>query len=237
VQLFFDKLSYLDDSLHRIRVRRKIVNEFTNGLNIKSVLDIGCGDGSLSLVLHNSVNQITFNDLSEKMLKVAENNSIKASKRVAFDFILGDIQSHDFKNQKFDLIICVGVLAHVSSPFDLLEKIKSLCSDGGYLIIETTYDPYPIGRILKNFLSFDSERKLDSNYASYSKNRIKESDLISFLSSKDITLINRANYSIPFPGLSKLPQWLRYYYTFLTWKIRLLSKYGSEFIGLFKLKE
>jgi len=124
VKFFFNKSNYLKNSSDRISIRTKLVRQFLGDIKNVKILDIGCGDGSLSLQFLNKKNTITFVDISEKMLK-------KVSKNVPTDLISNVVlinNSFDAlsDDELFDIVICVGVIAHVPSV-ELLFKL-SLCS-------------------------------------------------------------------------------------------------------------
>jgi SAM-dependent methyltransferase len=61
-----------------------------------------------------------------------------------------------FEKNFFDLVICVGVLAHVVSPKDLIAKIASVLKPGGTLILECTNGHHFLDRLnqLRNHLAW-----------------------------------------------------------------------------------
>ena len=61
-QWYFQKLGY------HVRVRIETVTEFLNAAKFDRILDIGCGDGSISLPLLTNENRLTLLDMSEGML-------------------------------------------------------------------------------------------------------------------------------------------------------------------------
>ncbi len=62
---------YLCPRQYDIQIRVETVKQFTENLPIDRVLDIGCGDGSLSVPLLPRCKQLTLLDLSSKMLDLA----------------------------------------------------------------------------------------------------------------------------------------------------------------------
>src|SRR6185503_17610372 len=71
VKLFFDGNQYLENSHDRIVIRSLIVKDFLGPVENGRILDIGCGDGSLSLPLLNRTNRITMVDISDSMIRKA----------------------------------------------------------------------------------------------------------------------------------------------------------------------
>lgn len=230
VKLFFNKLDYLKNSSDRIIVRSRIVKKYLGDLKNVSILDIGCGDGSLSLQYLDESNYLTMVDISDNMLRrVSEQipNALKSNVRLVNDSfeIIGD-------TEQFDVILCVGVIAHVPVVDDLLKKIVTLLKPNGYLIIETTPNPYPIGKLLFPYYCLRSS--ITGQSPGYNKNRLKVADLIDCLIESEFSLIQSIRYSFPLPGMSHWPQSLKLRYTLFTLNNSLMSKFGSEHIFLFK---
>src|SRR5271166_2417475 len=59
---------YLCPRQFDIQIRVETVKQFTQGMMVDRVLDIGCGDGSISLPMLPRCNKLTMLDLSSKML-------------------------------------------------------------------------------------------------------------------------------------------------------------------------
>jgi 2-polyprenyl-3-methyl-5-hydroxy-6-metoxy-1,4-benzoquinol methylase len=120
-----------------IRIRLDTVKQFTDTLMFDRVLDIGCGDGSISLPLLPRCNRLTLLDLSMKMLELARRN-IPAERSNDVDLIEGDFMGADLEPQSLDLILCIGVLAHVDSPAAVIAKVAQLAKPGAWVILEFT---------------------------------------------------------------------------------------------------
>jgi ubiquinone/menaquinone biosynthesis C-methylase UbiE len=137
---------YLNGRRFDIRIRAETVQAMIDSSRCSQVLDIGCGDGSISLPLLNPHTRITLLDFSTSMLSLAQSNippALAANGEVRNE----DFMKASFEAGSFDLIICVGVLAHVESPDALLGKIAALLSPGGRVILEFT-DSYDfMGRL------------------------------------------------------------------------------------------
>src|SRR5580700_3501046 len=103
---------YLCPRQYDIQIRVETVQQFTENLTVDRVLDIGCGDGSLSLPLLPRCKQLTLLDLSSKMLDLAR-GKIPADRSRDVELINGGFLGSNLPSQSFDLILCVGVLAHV----------------------------------------------------------------------------------------------------------------------------
>src|ERR1039458_272329 len=63
---------YLDKRRCDIRIRAETVRSFTAGQTFTRVLDVGCGDGSISLPLLSQATRMTLLDLSSGMASIAQ---------------------------------------------------------------------------------------------------------------------------------------------------------------------
>lgn len=230
---FFSRDDYLLNSSDRIRVRALIVEKYIGSKFFPRVLDVGCGDGSLSIPFCAGFGSLVLNDLSKKMLERCVSN-IQPQFASRLSVFHGDIFDETFPFVKFDLIICVGVLAHVTDPFAFLKRLDGLLGEGGTIIVETTEKPYPFGAFLTRIGLLDMSQKQDVSYSSYVKHRVPVRDLTNFFMKSGYNKVGEETYSIPLPGMSKWPQRLRFFYTWFTWKIPMLSRFGSEYIVCFK---
>ena len=232
VKFFFDNSDYLKNSSDRISIRSTLVKEFLGDINNVRILDIGCGDGSLSLQFLNKTNSITFVDISDKMLeKVKE----KVPPNLASNVLLINDSFDALSDDKFfDIVICVGVIAHVPSVDLLFDKIVKVLKKNGLLIVETTPNPYPIGRLLLPY--YFLRDLIFGNLDKYHKNRLKIVDLLKETKSKGFEQLRFVRYSFPLPGMSHWPQLLKLRYTLFTLNNKLMSRFGSEYIFLFHKK-
>jgi cyclopropane fatty-acyl-phospholipid synthase-like methyltransferase len=133
VKEYFDNTdSYIKEN-PIIQLRKKIINELLGDIKDKQIIDIGCGNGELSKDFIYT-NRITFIDISEKMLDLVKLNIPKEQLNHA-SFVNSDILNF-CTDQAFDLVICVGVIAHVEDISGLLDKIKELSTDDGIIILQ-----------------------------------------------------------------------------------------------------
>ena len=86
------------------------------------------GGGSLSILPLSSLGHPTISvvDIDEVQLR---NNSYADVK------ILGDIQSHSFPPNSFDLVVCKDVIEHLDSPDQAIRQFYNALAPGGLLII------------------------------------------------------------------------------------------------------
>jgi len=85
------------------------------------VLDVGCGNGSVTYDVAKKVNSVVGIDIDENKIRDAKKNFLLDN----IEYICGDIINWPFK-QKFDVIILSNVLEHIEDRIELLKKIKEL---------------------------------------------------------------------------------------------------------------
>ena len=111
-------------------VRRLIMNLIKN-LNFTSVLDVGCGEGSLLreiMALRPDLSTTAGIDISEGALELAKVKVPEAS------FYLMDIQT-DKLDASFDLVVCSEVLEHVEKDQEAISKLVDMTRH--YLLVVT----------------------------------------------------------------------------------------------------
>ena len=99
------------------------------------VLDIGCGTGSLSLVMDTLGHQVTGVDFSPEMVARAKAKAAAAGKSITFTVM--DAARPQFHNQKFDVVLCRHVLWALPAPSQVLERWCDLLkANGRFILIE-----------------------------------------------------------------------------------------------------
>ena len=198
-QVFEDAPHYLKSRRVDIRFRVEAVKKFASSMVWQRLLDIGCGDGSISLQLITPASHLTLLDLSAGMASFAKKN--------VPDGLAGnvEIRNENFMlasfAEPFDLIITVGVMAHVDSPDAFLAKIKGLLRPGGSLILEFTDSRHFIGQLGRFF----GRLKEMAAPALYPTNRLSFSEIAPLFDKYDLSLVTAFRYSrIPLPGIDRI---------------------------------
>ena len=97
------------------------------------VLDVGCGTGSLSLVLADQGHRVTGVDLSQNMVEHAQRKLAAASHRASI--LLGDANSPPVGDRRFDVVLTRHLLWTLPNPQATLQKWISLLRPGGHLVL------------------------------------------------------------------------------------------------------
>ncbi|MBX3066950.1 MAG: methyltransferase domain-containing protein [Anaerolineae bacterium] len=98
-----------------------------------TALDIGCGTGSLSVLLAESGYQVTGIDLSPAMIALAQAKAAAAGQTIKFEVM--DAAFPPFDAQQFDLILCRHLLFMLPTPDQVLRHWVSLLKPRGRLLL------------------------------------------------------------------------------------------------------
>jgi len=128
-----------DHGLRDPIVRQAWTNLLANSLPSPpaSVLDIGCGTGSLSLVLAGLNYEVTGTDLSEAMIARAKAKTTAAGYSISFKVM--DAFNPDFSRQQFDVIVCRHLLWALPQPTLALQRWSKILVPGGRLLLIEGY--------------------------------------------------------------------------------------------------
>ena len=230
VKNHFEKPIYFNSSGFNIEVRSAIVKEILRDKSVNAkILDIGCGDGSLSISFLNVCESLTLLDFSSNMIERATNNVPKEHIEKVTPV---NCSIDEFTMElKFDVILCVGVLAHVPSIDNVISKITKILNKGGVVIFELTPKKSIFEIILWPYYYY---RKVKTgNPKGYELNKISIDDLIRLCRRNELNVAKHIRHSYPLPTQRNWPlKWQRSW-TYHTWKSRFFSNIGLEHIIMF----
>jgi ArsR family transcriptional regulator len=101
----------------------------------KRVADLGCGEGSLTLLLARFAEKVVALDQSEKMLKLVEERAVEQGIAKRIEFCVGILEELDFSGQELDAIFLSQSLHHASNPEEVVRSAAAGLKAGGKLII------------------------------------------------------------------------------------------------------
>lgn len=122
---------------------------------VRSICDLGCGNGYLARRLAQLNYHVTGVDASPTGIEVARAHCENAS---FMHSLFGPGLVETLAGTDFDLIVSSDVIEHLYRPSDLLEVAASLLQPGGHLIVGTPYHGY-----LKN-LALSLSGRMDAHY-------------------------------------------------------------------------
>lgn len=216
-------------SVHSIiDLRARIVREMLGELKDASILDIGCGDGAISMRFLPQ-NKVTFLDLSHAMLEVTRQR-VPTNCRDQAEFVHGDFMAPEFGRQ-FDAVLCVGVLQHVRHVADALEHLSRLTREGGSCIVQITDADTLMAACLRVYCRIRDW--LLGSPTGYALTRISRSEVVSIGNRHGLELRREQRYSCLPPGMRHLPSRICAGYLRRSSASRF-AKYGSELVMMFE---
>jgi len=214
----FDYLHQLERNRHFwIQGKHLIIKDLVNQAKPGSLLDIGCGTGSLLLSLSSKVDSITGIDLSEKAVKHCRQIMPQAN------FVEGEATQLRFADNSFDLVLALDVIEHVSEDKSVISEAYRVLKPGGRLILSAPAFPWLF-----------SQRDSAAGHL----RRYRRSELVSLLKDSDLKT-DYLNYYIFFlfpllilSRLLRLPEkdpapFLNSFFTFICQAEAKMSRYIS----------
>ena len=225
VKDFFEKQDYLLNRVN-IEIRQAIIKEIFPNVNGKRILDMGCGDGWLSIPFVSS-NNVVFLDAATQMIEVAKMNVSKEGNEKNATFVQSDILKYN-DEQKFDIILCIGVISHIDDAEELIQRIRFLLKPDGQALIQFSDIDHFWYRAKRRFGKPD-------NYG-YSLNKFNQSGFYKLVDQFGLRLKKKKGYFWQYPIMDRLkPEFqLRILNAFRD--KALFSFLNSEWLVLFEKK-
>lgn len=157
---------------HLTRVFIELVKKLAD---VKSICDLGCGNGHISGRLAAHGYHVTGVDASASGIQIAR----RAYPDVSFvEALIGSLRDLG----EFDLVISSDVIEHLYRPSDLLEAAQAVLKPGGHILIGTPYHGY-----LKN-LALAVTGKMESHFSA-----LHDGGHIKFFSVKTLSSLMRSH--------------------------------------------
>lgn len=222
VDFFAAPDNYLAGNAAQGSVRAQVISELVSPSDGLDVIDLGCGDGGLSLQFVDRARSITLVDRSKGMLEVAR-ASTPDEWRDKVSYEVADLDGFR-SNDSFDIVLCVGVLAHVPSVPRVLDLVAGLVAHGGRCAVQLS----------------DSDRWLEPALYAYSTargrhatNRMSVSTLRADVERLGLSFERTIHYGLPVPGAGRLPGTLAAGLQHASWKRPKLARHAVEAVMLF----
>jgi 2-polyprenyl-3-methyl-5-hydroxy-6-metoxy-1,4-benzoquinol methylase len=132
------------------QTRLKLTCELA-GASTGRLLDCAAGSGEITCALLKSGRfpDATIVDISPAMLRSAKELLASQITNAGLEFIHSDIFNFNPSDSRFDLVLCLGLIAHVGRLDILLPHLKSMLTLGGRIILQTTLTDHPGARIVR----------------------------------------------------------------------------------------
>ncbi len=115
------------------------------------LLDCAAGSGEITCALLRSgrFSHATIVDISPAMLQSAEELLTSQITNAELEFIKSDVFTFKPSDSNFDLILCLGLIAHVGRLDVLLAHLKSMLTPSGRIMLQTTLTDHAGTRIVR----------------------------------------------------------------------------------------
>jgi ubiquinone/menaquinone biosynthesis C-methylase UbiE len=125
------------------------------GASSGRLLDCAAGTGEITCALLKSgkFNHATVVDVSAAMLSSAKNLLTSQIKNAELEFVQSDVFNFKPSDSRFDLILCLGLIAHTGRLDILLPHLRSMLTSGGRIILQATLTDHFGTRIVRALTS------------------------------------------------------------------------------------
>ena len=152
----------------------------------------------LSLQFLPEQNHLTLVDASRPMLDRAKSNT-RAQYLQSVDYVHGDIL-HFESAELYDVVLCVGVLAHVPDTEALVARIACLLKPGGRCVFQFTDATQFLSKLLHWLLAF-RRRFPPRPTETWEYTKTYFSELVSLAARKHLRLLRGQHHLVLLPGM------------------------------------
>ncbi len=108
------------------------------------ILDVGCGNGNMSLALGAKGCEVLGIDISPEAIDYAQERNTYSN----VSFAVKDVNTLVANGKKYDAIVCSEVLEHLPHPEKLLQEIRKLLTPNGVLVVTVPNGKGPRERLV-----------------------------------------------------------------------------------------
>lgn len=193
------------------RERLLLATEATRGITGR-MLDCATGSGEITaaIVGQGSFEQATLLDLSPKMLELTGSRIKKnatGEKGTTVELVCEDVFRFAGENadRKYDLIVCLGLIAHTGRLPELLKLLRAMLTKGGVILLQSTLLDHPGTRLERTVSKEAYYRKLGYRI-SYFRNQ----DIVDAVTGSGLRVMERKRYALGLPFGDRLWGWGNY---------------------------
>lgn len=131
-----------EDSQKKTRSR---INWLAEQVSHSTVLDIGCSEGILAILLGRKGIEVTGVDINPDSIQFAKELLLheEPTTQQKVTFLCANIFHSEWANTKFDYVILGEIIEHFDEPAALIEKAVQLLKPGGVILVTTPFGYFP----------------------------------------------------------------------------------------------
>lgn len=124
--------------LHKLNpVRLSFIEEKSQGISDKTIVDIGCGGGILAESMAKLGAKVTGIDLAQDSLDVAKLHALESGlTNVDYQNINAEVFAAE-NSEQFDVVTCMEMLEHVPDPEAIVAAAAQACKPNGKVFFST----------------------------------------------------------------------------------------------------
>ena len=239
VATYFDKLpethkrqfeEYASGANFNFQQRLALACELA-GASSGRLLDCAVGTGEITCELLNSgrFNHATVVDISSEMLQSARELLTSQIKNAEVEFVQSDVFNFKPSGSGFDLILCLGLIAHTGRLGTLLQHLKSMLTARGRIILQTTLINHFGMRIVR---ALSSRRELAQR--GYRISWFSEQDITNACRAAGLQILEKRRHILGIPFADRIWPWVNFQFEkgFQGWS----SRHGADAIYLLAAK-
>lgn len=205
---------------YRIQLRRELVRELIGEPRGKRILDLGCGDGAISLPMAKA-NDVTLVDNSAAMLEAARANAAALGGGNC-TFVHADADELDVG--RMDIVLAIGLLAHVDSTEGVIRTISRHLGPGGVAVLQLSDSNRLLCRIGRLLWTLSGR-----GYSWTSR-----SDVLKNIERFGLRLSGERNHLVYVPGMQRILGSALIPYDRMVRRYPALARHGTETILLLR---
>jgi ubiquinone/menaquinone biosynthesis C-methylase UbiE len=177
------------------------------GASSGRLLDCAAGTGEITCALLNSgrFDHVTVVDVSAEMLQSAKQLLTSQVKNAEVEFVQSDVFNFKTSDSRFDLILCLGLIAHTGRLQSLLQHMKSMLASGGRIILQTTLINHFGMRIVR---ALSSRRELAQR--GYRISWFSEQDITDACHAAGLQILEKRRHALGIPFGDRMWPWLNF---------------------------
>ncbi|MBL4706757.1 MAG: class I SAM-dependent methyltransferase [Flavobacteriales bacterium] len=198
VQTFFEQPEIYLHFDYNLKIRGENVIDFIGEEQFQNASDMPCGNGVISTLIVDQSEALTCIDFSSKMVELTREN-IASEKHSKVVFINDDFYNQNFEKGAYDLVVCLGILAHIKDPQHYVKEVGKLVKPGGKFILQNTNHNHFYAKLIRIYLG---ARKMVGK-DKYTLNKVKSSSILEAIGD-EFKVLKKFNYNQSFLGFSRL---------------------------------